>query len=199
MKHPQQENLLHVDVKELKGHPGAQQTLSTTVEAPAGFGTVLVGIAEHSELNLDLRAESVHEGVLLTGTASAEVNGQCGRCLDPISYPLTVDVMQLYSWEPPEQSSTAQSGPEEDDEETRHVTEQLSIDAEPVLRDLMVSALPFQPVCRADCPGLCSQCGFRMEEDPSHAHEQLDPRWATLAGLADQLNESDEDGAAASS
>ncbi|MVT25361.1 DUF177 domain-containing protein [Nesterenkonia alkaliphila] len=185
---------MHVDVKELKGHPGAQQTLSTTVEAPAGLGTVLVGIAEGSELHLDLRAESVHEGVLLTGTASAEVTGQCGRCLDPISYPLTVDVMQLYSWEPQEASS-----PEEDDEETRHVTEGLHIDVEPALRDLMVSALPFQPVCRADCPGLCSQCGFRMEEDPGHAHEQLDPRWAALAGLADQLNESDEDGAAASS
>lgn len=184
--------MLHVDVKELKGHPGAQHTISRTVEAPEGLGTVLVGIAEHSDLGLDLRAESVHEGVLLSGTASAVVTGQCGRCLDPISYPLTVDVMQLYSW--------VQEVPEADgdDEETRVVTAELSIDLEPVLRDLIVSALPFQPVCAEDCQGLCPECGVRMEENPGHVHEQLDPRWADLVGLAEKLNEEDEDGPAPS-
>lgn len=188
VKHPQQDYLLHVDVRELKGHPGAQRTLFRTVEAPSGLGTVLVGIAEQSDLDLDLRVESVHEGVLLSGTASAEVTGQCGRCLDPIGFPLTVDVMQLYSWTPEANQADG------DDEETREVTADLTLDLEPVLRDLMVSALPFQPVCRADCPGLCSQCGFRMEDDLGHDHEQLDPRWAKLASLADTLNEDDEDG-----
>lgn len=178
--------MLHVDVKELKGHPGVQHNFSRTVEAPEGLGTVLVGIAENSDLVLDLRVESVHEGVLLSGTASAEVAGQCGRCLDPISYPLTVDVMQLYSWD--------QEVPEAegDDEETRVVTPDLTIDLEPALRDLMVSALPFQPVCAEDCQGLCSQCGIRMEEAPDHVHEQLDPRWAGLADLAQKLNDEDE-------
>jgi uncharacterized protein len=192
VKHPQQDYLLHVDVKELKGHPGAQRTLSRTVEAPSGLGTVLVGIAEHSDLDLDLRVESVHEGVLLTGTASAEVTGQCGRCLDAIGYPLTVDVMQLYTWTPEANQTDG------DDEETREVTAELTLELEPVLRDLLVSALPFQPVCRADCPGLCSRCGFRMEDDPGHAHEQLDPRWAALASLADTLNHDDEDDDASS-
>lgn len=181
-----------MDVKELKGRPGAQDIFSRTVEAPEGLGTVLVGIAEHSDLALDLRAESVHEGVLVSGTASAVVTGQCGRCLDPISYPLTVDVMQLYSW------SQEALDAEGDDEETRVVTSDLTVDLEPVLRDLMVSELPFQPVCAEDCPGLCAQCGIRMEEDPGHVHEQLDPRWADLAGLAEKLNDEDEGGPASS-
>lgn len=183
MIHPQQKHLLQVDVKELQGRPGAQETLSRTVPAPADFATVLVGIPEASELDLDLRLESVHEGVLLSGSASAEVAGECGRCLDPLSYPLSVDVMQLFIWD---------GDIDDDDEDTRAVAEDLTVDVEPVLRDLMVSALPFQPVCREDCPGLCSQCGFRMEEDPEHAHEQLDPRWAALSNLAAELND-DED------
>lgn len=194
MKHPQQDNLLHVDVKELKGNPGAQQALSRTVPTPEGFAAVLVGVAEHRDLELDLRIESVHEGTLLSGTAHGRVTGECGRCLDPISYPLTVDVMQLFTW--PEKAE----GPEEgDDEDTRQVSEDLTIDLEPVLRDLMVSALPFQPVCREDCPGLCSQCGFRMEEDPGHAHEQLDPRWAALSGLAQELNDDSDENNSSSS
>lgn len=184
MIHRQQKTLLQVDVKELKGKPGAQETLSGTVPAPADFATVLVGIPEASELNVDLRLESVHEGVLLSGSASAEVAGECGRCLDPLSYPLTVDVMQLFTWD---------GDVDEEAEDTRAVAEDLTVDVEPVLRDLMVSALPFQPVCRQDCPGLCSQCGFRMEDDPEHAHEQLDPRWAALSTLAAELKNEDDD------
>lgn len=183
MIHPQQNTLLQVDVKELKGKPGAQETLSRTVPAPADFATVLVGIPEASDLLLDLRLDSVYEGVLLTGTASAEVSGECGRCLDQLSYPLTVDVMQLFTWE---------AAPDGDDDDTRTVFDDLTVDIEPVLRDLMVSALPFQPVCREECLGLCSQCGFRMEDDPEHAHEQLDPRWAALSGLAEELKDEDE-------
>lgn len=59
------------------------------------------------------------------------------------------------------------------------------IDLEPVLRDAVVTALPFQPVCKEDCAGLCSECGMNLNEDPEHHHEVLDPRWAALAGLSD--------------
>lgn len=189
VKHPQQETLLQVDVKELKGRPGAQEMISEAVAAPADFATVLVGIPQGSDLQVDIRMESVHEGVLVTGTTAGEVAGECGRCLDPLSYPLTVDIMQLYTW-----PDRAESEAADDDEDTHVVSEDLMIDLEPVLRDLIVSSLPFQPVCRENCAGLCSQCGFRMEEDPEHAHEQLDPRWAALADLAKELHNTDEDG-----
>jgi uncharacterized protein len=72
---------------------------------------------------------------------------------------------------------------EEDDEEQRRVEHDL-IDLEPVLRDAVVTMLPFQPVCREDCQGLCSICGVRLEDEPGHHHEDLDPRWAALAELA---------------
>lgn len=71
----------------------------------------------------------------------------------------------------------------EDDEEQRRVEHDL-IDLEPVLRDAVVTMLPFQPVCREDCQGLCSECGARLEDEPGHHHEVLDPRWAALADLA---------------
>lgn len=171
---------LPIDIKELRDQPGHQKVIDQVVDTPAGFSAVLVGFPQGSPIDLDLRLESVHEGVLMTGTASGEVEGQCGRCLDEIRYPLTVDVMQLFSY--PERAV----GGEEEDE--RLISEDSTIDLEPVLRDLMVSALPFQPVCREDCPGLCAQCGKRLEEDPDHQHEQLDPRWAALQDLKDKLD-----------
>jgi len=53
-----------------------------------------------------------------------------------------------------------------------------------VLRDAVVPALPFQPVCRDDCPGLCSECGARLADDPDHHHDVIDPRWSALSALS---------------
>jgi hypothetical protein len=57
-------------------------------------------------------------------------------------------------------------------------------DLEPLLRDSVVLALPFQPLCQDDCPGLCVECGARLADDPGHQHEEaVDPRWAALQEL----------------
>ncbi|GMA88793.1 hypothetical protein GCM10025868_40430 [Angustibacter aerolatus] len=49
--------------------------------------------------------------------------------------------------------------------------------------DSLVPVLPFQPVCREDCPGLCSECGVRLADHPGHHHDVVDPRWSALQGL----------------
>ena len=68
------------------------------------------------------------------------------------------------------------------------------IDLEPVLRDTVVPALPFQPVCRPDCPGLCSECGISLAEDSGHHHDVIDPRWAALNTLrSDRPDRSEEE------
>ena len=60
------------------------------------------------------------------------------------------------------------------------------VDLEPLLRDAVVLALPFQPLCQDDCPGLCAECGARLADDPDHGHEAaVDPRWAALTELAE--------------
>ena len=67
---------------------------------------------------------------------------------------------------------TPQPDADEDDEQRRMVGDLL--DLEPVLRDAVVLDLPLAPVCRDDCPGLCPQCGFRLEDDPEHHHDVID-------------------------
>jgi uncharacterized protein len=48
----------------------------------------------------------------------------------------------------------------------------------------VVLSLPFQPVCRPDCPGLDPETGVRLADHPELVtHEQRDPRWAALAGF----------------
>jgi uncharacterized protein len=142
------------------------------IPAPVGLGTDVVGVPEGSDVELELRLESVVEGVLVTGTARVRVEGECVRCLDPVSSEQEVRVQELYYY--PDQNI-------DDDEAGR--LEGDFIDLEPLLRDAVVLGLPFRPVCRDDCPGLCSACGARLADDPGHRHEQGDPRWAALQAL----------------
>ena len=52
------------------------------------------------------------------------------------------------------------------------------------LLDPVVLGLPVAPLCRDDCPGLCSECGAHLADDPEHHHETSDPRWSALQALA---------------
>ncbi len=161
-------------------------TISREVPAPAEMGTDVIGITEGSPLWLDLRLESVMEGVLVTGTVSGRATGECGRCLTDLEHDVEVELMELYAY--PGKRPDA----DVDEDEVRELEGDL-IDLEPALRDAVVPALPFQPVCRDDCPGLCSECGARLADDPDHQHDVVDPRWAALQGLARTSGEPTDD------
>jgi uncharacterized protein len=158
--------------------------VSLTVPAPAGIGIMSIGVPPGSGIELDLRLESVIEGVLVTGTALVQLVGECSRCLDPISDELEVDLQELFLYGETDARGRPVRRNEQDDEddEQHHVVDE-HIDLEPVLRDAVVLDLPLAPVCREDCPGLCPQCGFRLEDDPAHQHDVIDPRWAALGGV----------------
>lgn len=153
------------------------RTLERVVPAPAGLNLEVVGVPEGVPLRLDLVLQSVTEGVLVTGTVSAEVQGECSRCLDPVSYDLDVEVCELFAYPDSATDETT------DEDEISRIVDDL-IDVEPVVRDLVVLALPMSPLCRDDCAGLCVDCGQRLDDLPAdHTHQQLDPRWAALAAM----------------
>ncbi|MGH3327683.1 MAG: YceD family protein [Streptomycetales bacterium] len=166
---------LVIDTRELARRPGTMRTLSRTVPAPSDLGIDMLGVPEGADLELEFRLESVMEGVLVSGTAQAPLAGECVRCLEPLENDLEVEFQELYVY--PDHDA--------EDEETLWVEGDM-LDLDPVVRDAVVLALPFQPVCRDDCPGLCSACGARLADDPGHRHEAIDPRWAALEGLLDE-------------
>ncbi len=168
---------LVLDTRELPRNAGSMREVRRTVPAPADLGVELIGVPAGVELVLDLRLQSVTEGVLVTGTVTAPTKGECGRCLRPISSTAVVELGELYAYP---DSTTAETT--EEDEVSRLDGDLL--DVEPTLRDAVVLALPTNPCCREDCPGLCSECGVHWDDLPSdHAHEEIDPRWAQLDKL----------------
>ncbi len=153
-----------------------------TIVTPDEFGTDVIAVPAASPLDIELRLESVSEGVLVTGRVRSEASGACVRCLEPVTLPVTATFQELFAYA----DRAAHHHEVDADADEADVYELVGdlIDLEPVLRDAVVTTLPFQPRCRADCPGLCAQCGQPLAEDPQHRHDSLDPRWAALAHLA---------------
>lgn len=131
--------------------------------------------AEGADLVLDLRVESVVEGMLATGRVSGSLAAQCVRCLDPVEVELDAEFQELYYHD-------AEHLTPEEAQEALIVIEEL-IDVEALVHDAVMLELPLQPLCSDDCPGLCPECGARLADDPEHHHETVDPRWAALNGL----------------
>ncbi len=164
---------LVLDTHELGRQAGAMKLVRSTVEAPADLGTAVISVPPKSPVELDLRLESVIEGVLVTGTAVVQLRGECVRCLVEISGQQQIDIQELYAY--PDRNAT-------EDEVSR--LEGDLLDLEPLLRDDVVIDLPYQPLCREDCRGLCAECGADLNKEPNHAHNPaIDPRWEKLRAL----------------
>jgi uncharacterized protein len=167
-----------LDTHELGRRPGTERHVTLTAPAPADLGIEVLRVPEGRPVDFDLRLEAVVEGVLVTGTVTAGLEGECARCLDDVHSEVSADLTELFVYD-----DDPDRGGDEDDEETSRLQGDL-LDLEPVLRDAVVLALPFQPLCRDDCPGLCAECGARLADDPDHGHgDEVDPRWAALQGL----------------
>lgn len=160
-------------VRDIVRKPGEMREHRFTVALAEQWGEGIVSFEAGSELDLDVRLESVHEGILVSGTADAEYSGVCGRCLIDIARPVEVEFQELFAYP--------------GEEETDFEVQDDHVDLETLVRDAAVLSLPFQPVCQPDCPGLDPITGERLTE--SAGTEQaapIDPRWSALQQIKDQ-------------
>jgi len=134
------------------------------------MGEGLVGVEAGSTIDADLRLESMHEGILVTAELDTTAVGVCGRCLIDIEQPVKVDIQELFAY-PAQEAFDFEV---HDDH----------VDLEPLIRDAVVLSLPFQPVCRPDCPGLDPETGERLADVPDREpRATIDSRWSALAAF----------------
>ncbi|HME79298.1 MAG TPA: DUF177 domain-containing protein [Mycobacterium sp.] len=176
---------LAVNVARLGRRPGSMFPLHDVVPSPSRIGVEMIGIQAGAQLELDLRVESVSEGVLVTGTLIAPTSGECSRCLTPFNGRVEVALTELFAY--PDSITEATT---EEDEVGRVVND--IVDLEQPIIDAVGLELPFSPVCQPDCPGLCPRCGIALATaEPGHQHDEIDPRWAKLAAMLPPDNDGD--------
>jgi uncharacterized protein len=159
-----------ISITDLLNRPGNMRELTVKERIDAEIGTPVARIPVGGELEIELRLESVHEGILATGKVFGHGVADCSRCLDQINLEVEVDFQELFAY-----SSTS------DDE---LVVDGEHIDIEQVVIDSVVLNLPFQPICSESCSGLCPECGLKLSENPEHEHEKpVDSRFEALKDL----------------
>ena len=129
-----------------------------------------------------VRLQRTNMGVLATGEFAAVVQMQCVRCLDDFQQTLHVSFSELFV--PVIDVVTGRPLPPTTDDEGFPIDARHHLDLTEMLRQQIILNLPDQPLCRADCAGLCAICGGNRNVRPCDCETQDDLRWQALTTLA---------------
>lgn len=133
-------------------------------------------VRANAAVAVDVLLTSVSGGIEVSGTVTAPWEGECRRCLQPVTDEVVVEVRELYR---PVDRTDRQ---EEDEETYELVGDQLDLGV--LARDAVLLELPLAPMCRPDCAGLCPTCGADLNLGPCDCDAgDVDPRWAALDAL----------------
>jgi uncharacterized protein len=178
---------------ELPRRAGEMKEYQLDLEILEPVGVPLVAVPAGDVIEVDMRLESVAEGILLSADIYAIAKGECIRCLDPVEITVERKIQELYRYEPTNDKGGKRkkhsSRTDSSDEIDLDAVDELWLDGnemnlEVPIRDAIVLDLPVNPICSEACLGLCPDCGEKWEKLPEdHAHEVIDARWAGLAGL----------------
>jgi len=161
-----------IDVRDLLEHPGSSKTVRVDEPVP-GLSTELVEVPKDEPLEGDLTLESVIEGIYVTGSVAGRMSFRCARCLKPFERDFEIGLQEMVVRDP---------GPDDD-----YVLEpDLHLDPEPMVRDAVVLAMPFSPLCKPDCLGLCERCGGDRNLGECTCTAYVDPRWAALERFGEE-------------
>jgi len=147
---------------------------------------------------LDVYADGAH--VFVAGDVEGSVTVACSRCVAPVHVPFSEKLRVTFVPRDEISLDDAEAGSDTDkhkhkdkdkDAEVELSEDELdvfpyegeAIDLEPLLREQLILAVPFAPLCREDCKGLCPQCGIDRNFATCNCEGPLDPRFAALKGL----------------
>lgn len=163
--------MITIDVRDLVNHPGASRAVHLD-EPVEGLALELAAVPDDSPIEVDLVLESVVEGIYVSGPVRGAMRLSCARCLKTFEQRFDLEVHELFA---------AQLDPDADE---YPLGAEGDIDIEPLLRDAVLLSMPFSPLCREDCLGLCERCGGdRNLGECSCPPAVEDPRWSVLGEI----------------
>jgi uncharacterized protein len=134
-------------------------------------------------LEYDVTAQATDGRIVVSGRISSSIRMQCSRCLDPVDERIDIPFEEHFRI-----VKDGEAELNEDDEAVPVTGER--IDLEPLLAEELMVQLPYAPLCKEDCKGLCPKCGTNWNEQSCGCKTaSIDPR---LAALQDWLKPEQE-------
>jgi uncharacterized protein len=125
------------------------------------------------DLNGTISFTRTAQGLYAHGRLSAQIPLECVRCLTEFPQELTIEIRDLFIYPP-----------EKDADPLLVIPETAILDLSGIIREYLILEIPLQPLCHADCSGLCPICGKAQRDGKcEHPQSELDPRMAVLQTL----------------
>jgi uncharacterized protein len=128
----------------------------------------------------ELKLVRTDKGILVIGDLATVKKLTCSRCLEIFEHPLSLSLSEEYV-----------SQLDISDDTLLPVSEGLftvdhtcEICVDDALDQYATMLLPMKPLCKPDCKGLCTRCGFNLNSGDCCCLSATDPRWDGLVGLA---------------
>lgn len=157
---------LRFQVTDLLGHPGLGRDVYGELKLNLKVGETTASTKSATFAKFT----AVHDGILAKGWSGVMADHTCVRCLTEWEGPIEADWAELFVRHPTEDESL--------------IGADGVIDLEPVVRDELSLALPPDPLCRANCAGICPECGADLNDAPCEGHgDTSDSPFAALKQL----------------
>ena len=101
----------------------------------------------------------LEDDLRLKGHVRLSFKLECYRCLNSYIHDAEVPLQAIFSLKP--------------DEDEWPISQRAEIDLAPLIRQEALLRIPVQQLCRADCLGLCVDCGQPRSEDHGHIREEM--------------------------
>lgn len=133
----------------------------------------------------DLRISRLGSTVTVVGRLEASLRAPCSRCATLVELPVDRSFEAVFVTA---DTGEADGGVELDERDLDLDYYQGGvIDGLRLLAEQIFLELPMKLLCAEDCRGLCAQCGANLNDTECDCQPELDPRWADLKALRDQL------------
>lgn len=127
----------------------------------------------------DVQLTRTTRGILAHARLRTALMADCSRCLLEITVPIDVDLREEFL--PSLDLATGKPVVDEEEPDVLRLNDHHEVELETPIREAIWLAQPIAPLCRPDCPGLCVECGGRLDDgEHDHPDTDIDPRMEAL-------------------
>jgi len=157
------------------------------VDVDPGEGLVLA-----EPVNGTIRLTRTNRGLVVDARLRTVLAGECARCLRPLVTPVTMRIDEEVL--PTIDLASGLPVPLEEggDPEAPRLTDHHELELRALVAEAISLQEPIASLCEPDCPGLCTECGERLEPGHGHGEGPIDPRLEALRAF--RFDAGDESG-----
>lgn len=127
-------------------------------------------------IHIDLKVQPEGGIVVVEGKLDIDMELACSRCLEPTHVHSSIPFAEQFK---PADSEDEEEAEDEEDDLIEIANDHL--DLKPFVEEYVQLFMPFAPLCKSDCKGLCQQCGSNLNEQSCQcSNERIDPRLEAL-------------------